>query len=378
MLRFKPSAVDLYLAAISLMALLFAHAPSTRAAAVDPQFPCALSIEQGATAFQGGDEIVITDVHGTAKDLKPGNTYKISCDYCLLSHPDATLTAGVIAPNGSSPVVSGAQSTNLKTGVGHFSVILPFYSQGQPRLTIDSTGQNIATLNLVAAGFPYSASFIQFDSLMPVGDDINITDIRESTKSPTPGTMLQIKGTYVLANGTARLSTAGTAYSDSPDQNVIINQGMGDFTLLLPVESGKGIQVSFWPIGNGSPLASVSCHLGKSEPAPAKPTPIKDIPIMASDSSAPNSAVLFNYNMQIGPNGTAYATENSYMPAQYPFIVPFKIGLTEFRGADNITISSVRGTAKTIRIGAYYQVRGTYALMSSPRATLATYVTTVQ
>jgi hypothetical protein len=365
------------LIALSITALLLTIPRTTPAATGNPQYPFSISVDRGATAFQGGDEIVITDVHGTAKDLKPGNTYQITGDYRLTSQPDATLTAGIVATNGSSRVVSGAQSTNLKNGVGHFSIVLPFTEQGLPRLSIDSSGKNIATINLVAAGFPYTASFIQFDSQMPVGDDINITEIRQSTAAPAPGTMLQIKGTYVLANGAARLTTATTGDIGSPNQSVVINQGMGDFTLLVPIENGKGIQVAFWSLGSGSALASVSCHLGKAQAVPAKPTPIKDIPIMASDSSAPNSAVLFNYTMEIGNGGHAYATENSYTPGQYPFIVPFKIGLTEFLGGDSINISSVRGTAKTIRIGAYYQIRGTYTLSSSSEAVLATYITTV-
>jgi hypothetical protein len=359
--------------ALSITALFFA-VPRTTPAAVDPQFPFTVPVDQGGVCFQDGDEILLTEVHGTADDFKPGNDYKITGQYRLLSHSDATLSVGVIAPNGNSPAASGRQLINIKKGIGNFTLILPYANPGRARISLDADGQTVGNLTLIPGNFPYVVSFKQTHYDLPDGDDITITEVRNASSAISTGNVLQVHGTYVLANGTARLSTSQSNPSnDATDQVVEVNKGAGDFTLLVPVTDRNAVGVGLWNIGSAaSPAGSVGFHLGKTEAAPATRPSVATIPIMASDESP----VLFNYSLERGANGQFYATENSYIPGSFPFLVHFKSGLTQYTGGDSINVTRVRGTFKYIKLGSYYQISGVYTLASFPSATLAAYVTT--
>lgn len=371
---------------ISLSALLFFGAPASHAA-TDPQFPFTVPVEQGATYFQNGDELVLTEVRGTANALKPGNTYQLKGEYRLLSHSDATLSVGVTAPNGNAPAPSGKQLINIKKGIGDFTLILPYANPGRARISLDADGQTVGNLTLIPGNFPYEVSFNQTHYDMPNGDDITITEVRNATSAVSPGATLQVKGTYTLANGTARLSTSQSNPSNNATgQAVEVNKGAGDFTLLVPVTDRNIVGVGLWNIGNAqTPAGIVGFSLGNTEAAPATRPSVANIPIMASD----NSPVLFNYSIERGSNAPlyanqgfyarqgAYANPNSYTPGSFPFVVQFKSGLTEYTGGDIINITSVRGTSKYIRVGAYYQISGTYTLAGFSSALLATYVTSI-
>lgn len=63
--------------------------------------------------------------------------------------------------------------------------------------------------------------------------------------------------------------------------------------------------------------------------------------------------------------------------ADFPVVVPFEMGMTEFLPGDSITIQRVRGTSSTIRTGETYCVEGTYTLGSKEMADLALFATTV-
>ena len=68
-------------------------------------FPFAISFELGATQFQSGDRITITEVRGTSSDMQSG-ICRISGTYTLASHDKATLAASVTAresADGSGP-----------------------------------------------------------------------------------------------------------------------------------------------------------------------------------------------------------------------------------------------------------------------------------
>jgi len=347
---------------------------SLAAVANDPQFPFAVSLGQGVSSFQNGDEVVLTDVHGTAADFKPGNDYKITGEYRLLSHPDATLSVSVVAPNGNAPAATGRQLINIKKGIGKFSLILPYAIPGRAHISLDAEGRTVGDLTLLCGNFPYVVSFNQTRYDLPDGDDITINEVRNANATVSPGDMLQVKGTYVLAEGTSLLSTSQSNPSgNSTGQSVEVNKGAGDFTLMVPVTDRNAVGVGLWNISNAAtPTGSVGFRLGKIEAAPAITPSVATIPIMASD----NSPVLFNYSLEQGSNGGYYATDNSLMPGSFPFVVNFKSGLTEYTGGDEINITSVRGTSKYIRIGSYYKISGTYRLAGFSRALLAAHITT--
>jgi hypothetical protein len=368
--------------ALSITTLFFSLPRTTPAATVNPQFPFTVPVEQGATYFQGGDQILITEVHGTASQLMPGNKYQIKGEYRLVSHPEASLTAGVIAPNGSAPILSNQQSMSVQKGTGEFTLVLPYATEGQPRITFtsdDVTGQNFGNLSLISTQFPYVIAFDPIVSCMQLGDDVSITDIRSSSAGITPGSTLQITGTCGLfSSGTAQLTslTGNAPVAGNANQSLQINQGSGDFTIVVPAvdsqsnSTGNSIGLALWPVGSANtPSSTIAYKLGKSLRASPKRPSLRPLQI-----DPDSKGLLFNYSLRLD-NGRGYVDGNSFITTQFPYVVPFKLGLTHFAGGDEINIRQVRGTSKVIQIGGSYKITGTYTLSSSSEALLATYVT---
>jgi hypothetical protein len=73
----------------------------------------------------------------------------------------------------------------------------------------------------------------------------------------------------------------------------------------------------------------------------------------------------------------AASAATSDTATDFPSVVPFELGMTEFLAGDSITIQHVRGTSPTIRTGETYCVEGTYTLASKDEADLAVFATTV-
>ncbi len=365
--------------ALSITTLFFSLPRIIPAAAVDSQFPFKVAVDQGATCFQGGDQILITEVHGSANELLPGNKYQIKGQYRLVSHPEASLTAGVVAANGSAAILSNQQSMTVQKGIGQFTLVLPYVGQGQPRITFTTdAGESFGNLNLISTQFPYEVAFDQVVSSMQIGDDISVTDIRNSSGDTTSAGALQITGTYHLSSrGTAKLTfLQGNPSAADANQSLEINQGSGDFTIVIPAADStggsSGVSLAFWPAGSVNiPSSTIAYKLGKSLRAPRQNVPLRPLP---TDPDSDSNGLLFNYTMNLD-NGRAYVDDTSFAPAQFPFAVPFKLGLSSSSGGDNVEISHVRGTSKVIQIGGYYRVTGSYTLSSSGEALLATYVT---
>jgi len=61
--------------------------------------------------------------------------------------------------------------------------------------------------------------------------------------------------------------------------------------------------------------------------------------------------------------------------SEFPYAVKFEQGATRFLSGDKIAIVEVRGTADTFAPGNIYLIKGTYALASHDRATLAAFTT---
>ncbi len=94
------------------LGLLFASGAGAGQPA-DPRFPFSVHGEFGASWFQGGDALVIQEIHGSIKDFKAGGIYQIKGKYRLLTQPQATLQAGVTAANGNAPMLSPEQSLQI-------------------------------------------------------------------------------------------------------------------------------------------------------------------------------------------------------------------------------------------------------------------------
>jgi hypothetical protein len=63
------------------------------------------------------------------------------------------------------------------------------------------------------------------------------------------------------------------------------------------------------------------------------------------------------------------------MQAAFPHVIDFKRGANRFEGRDNISITEVRGTAKSMKPGNIYWIKGKYTLASRERATILASVT---
>jgi hypothetical protein len=72
------------------------------------------------------------------------------------------------------------------------------------------------------------------------------------------------------------------------------------------------------------------------------------------------------------PVASAPAQSNA---PEFPYVVPYEIGTSEFSPGDSITITSFRGTRDVVTTNETYSVEGTYTLTSKDRAMLAFYAT---
>jgi hypothetical protein len=76
--------------------------------------------------------------------------------------------------------------------------------------------------------------------------------------------------------------------------------------------------------------------------------------------------------------GNSSAKGETVATSEFPYVVKFEQGATQFLDGDNITILEVRGTAETFVPGNIYWIKGRYTLASHERATLAAYTTAME
>jgi hypothetical protein len=369
------------LIALSMVAFAISCPRTAPAAVDDSRFPFAVAADQGASAFWAGDQITITEIRGTADQLKPGNTYQIKGKYRLMSHRQASLAADVLAANGNAPVLGNQQSLVAYQGKGNFTLILPFPNAGQPRLcftTDNSRAENFGKLYIIPGKFPYVVELKQATPHFANGDNVAISEIRCSSNSPTAGSILQIRGMYLLSSlWRARLAVEPSENLApnqwQSNQFVEADQGHGRFTLVMPAPASGKLQVCLWPMGGGQPVGNLSFLLGKTRLG------LSTQPSFPSLLDLPDRRIL-NLNPAEDVTGDWYI-EGFQDPPYYrplpdfPHVVPFEPGVHYFDPGDDITVSSVRGTAETFQVGGSYLIRGTYTLANSHLAYLATSVT---
>ncbi len=349
------------------------------AQADDAAFPFAVNAAEGPGVFRSGDQIAITSVRGTSAQFTAGNTYEIHGKYRLLSNPQATLSADVVAPNGNAPTLTAQQSINLNQGSGDFTLVLPYAFDGRPRIrltTPDAGSDAIGSVQLIAGKFPYSVDFKGDAPQFNPGDNLAISEIRCSTPTIRPGSVLQITGMFNLASAdNARLAPVLSDFPpqspQTPDQFVNIEQGRGSFALVLPVSTLGKLHLLIWPSGGGEAIGSLTLRLGRSKlGSPAHPTP-------AAAIESPSSNVInlnMGTNVNVDSNGWVQVPSGPPLP-NFNFNVPFQLGWSYFPPGDSIKIAQVLGTKPTIKIGGMYLIRGTYTLKSASQALLATWVT---
>ena len=72
--------------------------------------------------------------------------------------------------------------------------------------------------------------------------------------------------------------------------------------------------------------------------------------------------------------GTTVFEVTAPEPKEFPEVVAIETGKKQFTAGDEITITEVRGTSSKMAIGNFYQIKGTYKLVSHGPATLSCYV----
>jgi len=110
--------------------------PPAAPAAATNDFPFVIAFEQGATQFELGDGITVTEVRGTSKDMQSG-ICRISGTYTLTSHPQATLATSVTARHSSEGrgPWNAAQQIKITKGHGTFTLYLPVSVDGWPHVS---------------------------------------------------------------------------------------------------------------------------------------------------------------------------------------------------------------------------------------------------
>jgi beta-lactamase regulating signal transducer with metallopeptidase domain len=134
------------------------------------EFPHVVKFEQGATRFEGGDQITIEEIRGTADTFAPGNIYWIKGKYKLASHDKAILLASVTVtdwflvhgrlgvhedtvrsdhrvrgepragdPGRATGIELKVQRQNIQRGEGTFTLFLPMMTKGMPHVSFYST-----------------------------------------------------------------------------------------------------------------------------------------------------------------------------------------------------------------------------------------------
>ena len=218
--------------------------------------------------------------------------------------------------------------------------------------------------------FPHIVHFEQGASKLADGDKIDITEVRGTATTMSPGNVYWIKGTYTLASHdraslmvgvTAALASEGTG-STLKTQSVDVTKGSGTFTLLYAMICKGWPHVSFYPKGNGSDFGGT--YFGTGEFVLRK---------WWGDEQKSVSQTTNSESARFDPQSSFYVGTTS--ASDFPYAVPFELGETRFLPGDRITITEVRGTADKIALRQIYCVKGRYTLASHDRAQLSVGIT---
>jgi beta-lactamase regulating signal transducer with metallopeptidase domain len=211
------------------------------------------------------------------------------------------------------------------------------------------------------ADFPQIVHFEQGASKLLGGDKIDITEVRGTATTMSPGNVYWIKGTYTLAShDRASLTINVTAASASDGwgpslktQSVDVTKGSGTFTLLYAMICKGWPHVSFYPKGNGSDFGGTYFGTGEFVLRKWWGEGHKSVPQTAKSETGP------------------LATPTS----DFPYAVPIEVQQTRFSPGDRIAITEVRGTAERFGPGQIYCIKGRYSLATHDRAQLSVGVT---
>jgi hypothetical protein len=215
--------------------------------------------------------------------------------------------------------------------------------------------------------FPKIVHFEQGASKFLDGDRIEITEVRGTATTMSPGNVYWIKGTYTLAShdraglmvGVTATSASDGTGSTLKTQSVDVSKGTGTFTLLYAMVCKGWPHVSFYPKGNGGDFGGAYFGTGEFVLKKWWGEDQKSV-------SESTRAEAHPFSFYVGETGT---------PSDFRYVVPFELGETRFLPGDQITITEVRGTADKFALRQIYCVKGHYTLASHERAQLSVGVT---
>lgn len=136
-LKFWPAILLATLVATPVIVPWAEERAAAEAATSNSEFPYQIPFEQGATEFEVGDRITITEVRGTAETFAAGNIYWIKGRYTLATKQKAqlaTFVTAAAAKDGTSSVWK-VQSTIIDKGDGTFTLFLPMSCRGWPHVS---------------------------------------------------------------------------------------------------------------------------------------------------------------------------------------------------------------------------------------------------
>jgi hypothetical protein len=95
-------------------------------------------VQVGKTILQGGDNIVIDAIHGSADTISAGNVYRVDGHYKLASHDEANLSISItsaVDAHNDSHVPGRIESMMVDKGEGTFSLYFRMGSNGSAHLS---------------------------------------------------------------------------------------------------------------------------------------------------------------------------------------------------------------------------------------------------
>ena len=227
--------------------------------------------------------------------------------------------------------------------------------------------------------FPHVVKFEQGATHFADGDKITILEVRGTADTFTPGNIYCVKGTYTLASRDRAILLASTTVTDpgiisahvreyrlrsdyfTPGfgrdpgnatgdelkvQRLDANRGAGTFRLFLPFTYGGFPHVSFCSLEKGGATFGGN-YFGTGD------------------------SVLKRWWNTDEKRAAPATNPDTPTTSDFPYVVKYEQGKTQFLDGDKITILEIHGTADTMTPGNIYWIKGTYTLASHEQATLA-------
>ena len=274
------------------------HAEAARTCAVthdvtippETMFDAKVPVEIGETHLEGGDKLVIEEVHGTSPSLAVNGMYEARGEYTLATADEAEISFTVRSHDKANGCTTGTGHRLLvKRGSGTFRVATRIAYDGDASISFfrrhesgpttreheigaiyfkNAGVQSIASKALdrakctpVDISFPSATTFpevVPFDlgrTNLRSGDKITIREVRGTRKDFAVDGVYVVRGDYTLASAdeaVLALGVTGGCTSHNDRGRVTLKKGSGTFELATKVAYVGQPHVSFYVNGEGA------------------------------------------------------------------------------------------------------------------------------